>query len=230
MPERVVVSGGSGGIGSALCRILRCEGFVPVIGFATGRARAESLAREVGGEVLPLDLTSCEQVDAAVTRLADGPPIAGLVLAAAPPPRPVRFGRVSADEMDLNWRVQVLGPHRLVAAAVKAWFRPQKRGAVVGVLSAAMSEAEGGAMPSMGAYLIGKYGLKGVLDAADADYPFLKVGSIAPGFTETPMLREFDDRFIAKLRARGLVAQPERVARELADVLLRALEPAELEA
>ena len=136
MAERVVVSGGSGGIGGALCRILAAKGFVPVVAHAAGRERAEALAKETGGEALALDLTDPSQIDAAVERLArpsDGAEVAGLVLAAAPPPSLARFGRLSAEEMERNWRVQVLGPQRLLAAAVQAWFRPRKRGAVVGV-------------------------------------------------------------------------------------------------
>lgn len=222
MVERVVVSGGSGGIGGALCRELAGKGLVPVVGYASGRERAEALARETGGEALALDLTSKAQIEAAVARLSEGAAVTGLVLAGAPTPSLARFGRLKAQEMDLNWQVQVLGPQRLLAAAVQAWFRPRKRGVVLGVLSAAMGR-NSAAMSSMGAYVIGKYGLAGVLAAAAADYPWLEVRSACPGFTDTPMLRAFDARFVDGLRRDGRVAKPEHVAAEIADELLAAM-------
>lgn len=224
MRERVVVSGGSGGIGAALCRILADKGLEPVVGYASGRQRAEALAREIGGAALALDLMRPEAIDAAVDALAEGPPIAGVVLAAAPAPSLARFGRIDEAEMERSWRIQVLGPQRLLAGAIKRWLRPRKRGVVLGVLSAAMGAGDGsGAMASMGGYVIGKYGMQGVLAACAADHPWLAVRSLSPGFTRTAMLETFDARFVAKLDEAGRVGEPEAVAQDIADVFLDAL-------
>ena len=48
----------------------------------------------------------------------------------------------------------------------------------------------------MGAYVIAKHGLAGLLAVIAAEYSWLRVRSIRPGYTRTPMLDAFDARFI----------------------------------
>ena len=70
MNETVLVSGGSGGIGSALARQLAKAGYRPVVGFATNRPGAESVARVTEGAALPLNLTDTTAIDGAIETLA----------------------------------------------------------------------------------------------------------------------------------------------------------------
>ncbi len=49
----------------------------------------------------------------------------------------------------------------------------------------------------MGAYVIAKHGMAGVLAMLAADYPWLRVRAVKPGYTETRMLDAFDERFLA---------------------------------
>lgn len=223
MAERVLVSGGSGGIGGALCRLLPARGFLPVIAYHRGHQRAEALAAETGGQVLHLDLADDAGIDAAVAVLAEGPePLRAVVLAASPPPAIMPFGQVSPEEAARQWRVNVEGPRRLLAGLIKSCFRPRKRGAVIAILSAAMGEAEGKSAQAMGAYVIAKYGLKGVLAAAKGDFPWLETAIVSPGFTETAMLDCFDPRFLDMMRSqqpRGRFATPEEAATEIAAAL-----------
>jgi 3-oxoacyl-[acyl-carrier protein] reductase len=224
MTERVLVSGGSGGIGAALCRRLAVAGCRPVIGFAGGRDRAAALALETGGEALALDLADDAAIEAAVIALAADPdPLRGVVLAASPRPVIAPFGQIAAEDMALQWRINVEGPRRLLAGVVKGCFRKNKRGTVVALLSAAMGEAEGKAASGMGSYVIAKYGLKGVLAAARGDFPWLKTATLSPGYTETPMLECFDPRFLDLMRAQqaeGRFATPEEVAAQLVALVL----------
>jgi len=61
----VLVTGGSGGIGSACVRAFAAEGARVAIHYNTGRDRADALAAELGGlPVLGADLREEEQVDA----------------------------------------------------------------------------------------------------------------------------------------------------------------------
>lgn len=212
----VLVSGGSGGIGAAVCRSLAGAGYRLIVCYARNREAAEAIARETGGSVLPLDLGAVADIDAAVAMLADeAPTLAGVILAGSTPPRIASFAQIQADELAQAWQVNVAGPQRLLAGLVGRIFRKSRQGTVVGVLSQAMGSSEVKAMSGMGAYTIAKYGMAGLLAVLAADYPWLTVRSVSPGFTETAMLDAFDPRFIELMRARSPFRQPDDVAKEI---------------
>ncbi len=211
-----LVSGGSGGIGAAVCELLAARGFTPVVGYHRSAAAADAVAQRSGGFGLALDLSDEVSIRAAMTQLEAVPHLAGVVLAGSPPLSPAPFGRITADEMQLQWQVNVLGPQRLLAELVRRCFRKHKQGAVVGVLSRAMggSATDGivGAMAGMGAYVIAKHGMAGMLALLAADHPWLRVRAVKPGYTETHMLEAFDERFLALQRAKAPFQTPEQVA------------------
>jgi 3-oxoacyl-[acyl-carrier protein] reductase len=210
-----LVSGGSGGIGAAVCDALAARGFVPVVGYHRNAAGAEAVARRTAGISLALDLTDEASIQQAVARLEALPRLAGVVLAGSPPLSPVPFGKISLEEMQQQWQVNVLGPQRLLAELVRRCLRKHKLGAVVGVLTRAMgagTDGIEGAASGMGAYVIAKHGMAGVLATLAADYPWLRVRAVKPGYTETRMLEAFDERFLASQREKAPFQTPEQVA------------------
>lgn len=215
MERSVLVSGGSGGIGAAVCRRLRAAGFRPLVGYARNATAADAIAREMKGVPLPLDLTDAGAIDAALEQIGTGVALAGLVLAASPPPRIAPLAQVGPDEAARAWQINVAGPQRLVAGLVQNVFRKTRSGVIVGVLSSAMGLDGGKAISGMGAYTIAKFGLAGLLKVMQADYPWLTVRSVSPGFTETAMLEAFDPRFLEIARTRMAFQQPDDVAGEI---------------
>jgi NAD(P)-dependent dehydrogenase (short-subunit alcohol dehydrogenase family) len=218
-----LVSGGSGGIGAAVCDALAARGLVPVVGYARNAAAAEAVAARTGGVALPLDLRSDEAIVSAAERLEALPRLAGVVLAGSPPLAPMPFGKITPEDMLAQWQVNVLGPQRLLAELVRRAFRRHKRGSVVGVLTQAMGGGDSGidgASSGMGAYVIAKHGLAGVLAMAAADYPWLRVRAVRPGYTDTPMLAAFDERFLDLQREKAPFATPQDVAALILDAAL----------
>jgi 3-oxoacyl-[acyl-carrier protein] reductase len=215
-----LVSGGSGGIGAAVCDQLAARGYVPVVGYHRNAAAADSVATRTGGLALALDLSAEASILAAAERLETLPRLAGVVLAGSPPLALTPFGKITADDMLAQWQVNVMGPQRLVAELVRRCFRKHKQGAVVGVLTQAMGAGDtgiDGASSGMGAYVIAKHGLAGVLAMAAADYPWLRVRAVKPGYTETRMLEAFDERFLAMQRDKAPFSTPEAVAASITE-------------
>ena len=207
-----LVSGGSGGIGAAVCARLAASGFAPVVGYHHNEAAARTVAARTGGHALALDLGDEVSILAAAQSLEAAPRLAGVVLAGSPPLALRPFGQITADEMRLQWQVNVLGPQRLLAELVRRCFRRDKQGSVVGVLSRAMGEGIDGAASGLGAYVIAKHGMAGVLAILAADYPWLRVRAVKPGYTETRMLAAFDERFLAMQREKAPFQTPDEVA------------------
>lgn len=221
----VLVSGGTGGIGSAICRTLHHRGYGVVLTFHRRADLAARLAAELSGVAVTLDLENPAGVEDAMADLArDGVDVSAVVLAASPPPEIAAFGRITDAEMERQWRVNVRGSHRLLAAVLKTWMRRKQRGTAIAVLTSAMGETGHPAAGGMAGYVEAKFGLKGVLTAAQAEFGWLRVGFIAPGFVETPMLKAFDDRWLAAMREQrpeGRFLAPEEVATQVADMIGR---------
>jgi len=208
-----LLSGGSGGIGAAVATQLAERGYRPVIGYGRNAEAAAGIAEKSGGIALPLDLTVPASIEAAVAQLAASEDeLAGVLLAGSPPPGLYPYGKIPAPEMALQWQVNVVGPQLLTAGLVRNCFRKQKRGTVIGVLTKAMGENGQGASPGMAAYVIAKYGLAGVLAALAAEFSWLRVRTVSPGYTETPMLTAFDPRFLDLQRENTPFQSAEEVA------------------
>lgn len=210
-----LVSGGSGGIGAAVCERLAQRELLPIVGYHRSGDSARELAKRCNGLALELDLGRAESIESAARRLEELPWLSGVVLAGSPAPDLLPFGKLTLAQLQEQWQVNVLGPQQLLAQLIRGRFRKQKAGFVVGVLSRAMGGAGEPATPNMGAYVIAKHGLCGVLSAVAADYPWLRVGSVRPGYTETPMLRAFDERFLELERAKAPFQTPGAVAEQI---------------
>ncbi|NQV43424.1 MAG: SDR family oxidoreductase [Rhodospirillales bacterium] len=200
--DRVLVTGGSGGIGRALCERLAAAGCRPVVGYCKNRNAAEAVAEATGGDIWSCDLADPEAIARSVKLLTAGPgPLAGLVLGASPAPLVAPFGQIEGDGLEMQFRVNVLGSFQLPQAVSGAFFKRLQRGILVGILTSAMGDGDKPvATRNMGGYVVAKYGLAGVLAVARAELPWLRVVSVAPGFTETAMLDGFGERFLELMR------------------------------
>jgi len=64
--KTALVTGGSGGIGSAVCRILAENNYFVYINYNSSREKAESLAREIYGKAVKFDVSDRQSVNSAL--------------------------------------------------------------------------------------------------------------------------------------------------------------------
>lgn len=215
MNSVVFVSGGSGGIGRALCTRLAGVGVRPVVGYCSRPDLAEQIALDTGGEALQIDFSNEASIDRAAATLANFTDLEAIVLAASPPPSLGPFGKIAPVDSRYQWLVNVDGPQRLLQSVIRSNFQKPKKGAVIGILTAAMASGSRLAFRGMGAYVIAKYGQAGLLDVIAAEYPWLRVRSIRPGYTDTAMLKIFDERFLENYEKENKILSPDEVAQEI---------------
>jgi 3-oxoacyl-[acyl-carrier protein] reductase len=215
--KRVLVTGASGGIGSACARAFASEGAEVVLHYHRGRERAASLAEELGATapVVGADLTDEQEVDH-LFREAGTLDVCAAVAGAWP------SEDVPAWELTLErWRATLDTNLTATFLTARGFLRQLEGdgslilvGSTAGIFgeaghadyAAAKSAVLGGLMLSLKNEIVRK--------ASRA-----RVNAVAPGWTESPMTRGHVSaeqvRLISRTMALRKVARPEDVARQV---------------
>ncbi len=207
---RVLVTGGAGGIGTAVCRAFAAEGAVVAVHYRTAAGAARELASELGGVAIRADLCAEEEADALVPRVVEE--LGGLDHCIA------NAGAYPGDstavwDMSLErWEATVAANLTTTFLTARAFLRhatSTRRGSLVLVASTAGLFGEAG----HGDYAAAKGAVSSGLLLTlknEASRLGVRVNAVAPGWTATP-----------QRVARGI--PPEQVARATATMALKRL-------
>jgi 3-oxoacyl-[acyl-carrier protein] reductase len=215
--KRVLVTGASGGIGSACARAFAAEGAEVVVHFHRGKERADELAAELGKATVLVgaDLTREDEVDsmfAAAGKLDVCAAVAGVWPA----------GDLPVWELPLErWRATLDANLTATFLTARGFLRQlEGDGALILVGSTAGIVGEAGHAD----YAAAKSAILGGLllslkNEVVRKNPSARVNGVAPGWTESPMTRghlsEQEVRRISRTMALRKVAQPEDVAAQV---------------
>jgi 3-oxoacyl-[acyl-carrier protein] reductase len=214
--KRVLVTGASGGIGSASARAFAAEGAELVLHFHRGKDRVESLARELGGaHVVGADLTDEDEIDAMFA-------VAGALDVCAAVAGRWPSGDVPVWELTLErWQATLDSNLTATFLTARGFLRQlETDGALILVGSTAGLVGEAGHAD----YAAAKSAILGGLllslkNEVVRKNPLARVNAVAPGWTESPMTRghgsEEQVRRLSRTMALRKVAQPEDVAAQV---------------
>lgn len=217
----VLVTGGAGGIGTAIVEAFATEGARVAVHYRVRRREAETLARRVGGVALGADLTVEREADDLVPRAAAalGRLDVCVANAGAYPPEDTPLWDLPLDRWEATLRVNLTATF-LTARAFLRHAAATGRGSLVLVGSTAGVFGEAGHADyaaAKGAILTGL--LLSVKNEAARIGDGVRVNAVAPGWTITPAREAaIDDEHVARATAtmaRKALGRPEDVATQV---------------
>jgi 3-oxoacyl-[acyl-carrier protein] reductase len=214
--KRVLVTGASGGIGSACAREFAREAAEVVVHFHRGSDRAEAVAQEVGGVALGADLTDEAEVDKLFEQA--GPLDVCVAVAGAWPSEDLPVWELPLERWEATVRTNLTATF-LTARGFLRIVAQRGHGSLVLIGSTAGVFGEAGHSD----YAAAKSGLVGLLLSLKNEVvrvaPKARVNAVFPGWTESAMTRGHVDpehvHRISRTMALRKVAQPEDVARQV---------------
>lgn len=216
----VAVLGAAGGIGSALSRALKAEGYALLLGGRDGEP-VTRLAQETGGLPFEVDGRDFEQVDSFLSQASALGTLTGVVnCAGSILLKPAHL--TSRQEFDETIATNLTTAFAVVRAAARAL--PPEGGSIVLLASAVASIG----LPNHEAIAAAKGGVAGLARSAAATYARrnIRVNAVAPGLIATPATERItssDKALQASMRLHplGRPGQPE----EVASLILQLLKP-----
>lgn len=229
-----IVTGGASGLGEATCRLLADRGARVVVADMKDDAGSK-LAGEIGGAFCHADVTSPDDVVAAVGTAGEMGPLRALVNCAGIGWATRTIGKdgqfTSAHDLDVFRKVievNLVGTFNCIRLAATAMSRLDplddgERGAIVNTASVAAYDGQIG----QAAYSASKGGVVGMTlpVARDLAAVGIRVNTIAPGLIDTPIYGqgEASDAFKERLQAGVLFPKRLGAAREFATLAVELL-------
>jgi NAD(P)-dependent dehydrogenase (short-subunit alcohol dehydrogenase family) len=220
----IIVTGGSRGIGAAICRRLAADGYAVAVNYAANANAAEATVAEIkksGGraQAFQADVANPAQIPRLFEQATQAlGPLAGLVNNAGVTGRFATTDQREAEELTQLFQINVIGT---VLACKEAVLRLSTKqggsgGSIVNISSIA---ARLGGLPGLASYAASKGAVdsftKGLANEVGPEG--IRVNAVAPGFTATDMNRDALAKPTFRERMEGMtplrrIGAPEEIA------------------
>jgi 3-oxoacyl-[acyl-carrier protein] reductase len=208
-----LVTGATGGIGSAVAQALHAQGATVAIS-GTRREVLDRLAERLAGRVhlLPCNLSETSEVEALVPSAEQAMGGLDILVANAGITRDNLFVQLRDEDWDEVIKVNLTATFRLARSATKLMMR-KRFGRIIAITSVVGVTGN----PGQGNYTASKAGLIGMIKSLAAEYAKRNVTAncIAPGFIRTPMTDALNEKQRESILARVPAARlgtPEDIA------------------
>ena len=211
-----LVTGGSRGLGAAICKRLAQQGLGIIINYRSNESAAKAVADEIVGNggcvsLLPFDVSSEESVDAALEKWEEEHPDDRIT---------VLVNNAGIREDNLLVFMQTDQWHKVINTTLDAFFYVTRRvlkgmltkrfGRIINIAS--LSGLKG--LPGQANYSAAKAALIGATKALAQEVAARKVtvNAVAPGFIKSDMTKDLDEDGLKKLVPLGRFGEADEVA------------------
>lgn len=211
-----LVTGGSRGLGAAICKRLAQQGLGIIINYRSNESAAKAVADEIIGNggcvsLLPFDVSSEESVDAALEKWEEEHPDDRIT---------VLVNNAGIREDNLLIFMQSQQWHNVINTTLDGFFYVTRRvlkgmltkrfGRIINIAS--LSGLKG--LPGQANYSAAKAALIGATKALAQEVAARKVtvNAVAPGFIKSDMTKDLDEDSLKKLVPLGRFGEADEVA------------------
>src|SRR3989338_7206039 len=190
----VLVTGGSGGIGSEICRLCVSEGAKVIINYNSDSANALKLAKELGSHAIAIqaDVTDPNAVHSMVQQALNlFKSIDVLVNNASGPILPKRFQTLEWSDVQKDITVHLGGSFYCIQSVLPSMIQ-QKKGSIINILS---TYALGKPPVMLSSYVSAKSALMGLSKSLASELAAyqIRVNMVSPGITQTDAIAHLSE-------------------------------------
>ena len=202
--KTAVITGGSGGIGSALCVSFAREGCNIVIQYNSGKEKAENLAKiiedtyKVRCIAIKADVADETQVKSMFDEIADKFDTVDILVNNAGIAQQKLFTDITSEEWHRMLGVNLDGVFYCTKEVLRRFMIPQHSGSVLNI-SSMWGQVGASCEVHYSASKAGVIGLTKAL-AKEVGLSGVRVNCIAPGVVMTDMMKDFDEETLAQLK------------------------------
>lgn len=206
--KKAFVTGGSGGIGSAVCRELARAGYFVIVGYSSSAEKAEMLAAEIDGKAVKVDLSDSASIISAAEKIDE----IDLLVNNAGVSEIDLFTAVSLENRLRIMNVNLIGAMELTRLLLPSMIN-KKSGCIINISS---MWGETGASCEVD-YSSSKAGLIGFTKALAKEVApsGIRVNCVSPGFIMTEMNNRFSAEDLELIREEiplGIFGEPRHIA------------------
>lgn len=206
--KKAFVTGGSGGIGSAVCRELARAGYFVIVGYSSSAEKAEMLAAEIDGKAVKVDLSDSASIISAAEKIGE----IDLLVNNAGVSEIDLFTAVSLENRLRIMNVNLIGAMELTRLLLPSMIN-KKSGCIINISS---MWGEIGASCEVD-YSSSKAGLIGFTKALAKEVApsGIRVNCVSPGFIMTEMNNRFSAEDLELIREEiplGIFGEPRHIA------------------
>lgn len=208
MRKKAVVTGGAGGIGEAICRRLAKDGYYVYVGYSSSRNKAETIALEIDGEALKLDVTNSKDISTACDIIGD----VDLIVNNAGVSEIELFTGISEEKIRNIFEVNLMGMMNFTRSLLPSMIN-KKAGCVINI-SSMWGQVGASCEVDYSATKAGVIGFTKAL-AKEVAPSGIRVNCVSPGFIMTEMNSRFSNEDLDLIREEiplGIFGEPRHIA------------------